>query len=90
MNDPYCPSVVNQLKRDGNWKGTSNPQPGDLVLFDWDRDGTADHIGIVERVNADGSIGTIEGNTENPQTGQEGVWRRTRSMGTVLGFGNPY
>jgi hypothetical protein len=50
----------------------------------------ADHIGIVERVNADGSIGTIEGNTENPQTGQEGVWRRTRSMGTVLGFGNPY
>jgi peptidoglycan hydrolase-like protein with peptidoglycan-binding domain len=90
MNDPYTPSVVNQLKRDGNWKGQSNPQPGDLVLFDWDGDREADHIGIVERVNADGTIGTIEGNTENPQTGREGVWRRTRSMGVVLGFGNPY
>lgn len=90
MNDPYCPSVVNQLERDGNWKGRSNPQPGDLVLFDWDRDGSADHIGIVERVNADGSLATIEGNTTNPQTGQEGVWRRTRAMSTVLGFGNPY
>lgn len=90
MNDPYTPSVVNQLKRDGNWKGKSNPQPGDLVLFDWDGDREADHIGIVERVNPDGTIGTIEGNTENPQTGQEGVWRRTRTMGTVLGFGNPY
>ncbi|MFO0598281.1 MAG: peptidoglycan-binding protein [Myxococcaceae bacterium] len=90
MNEPYCPSVVDQLKAAGNWKGRSNPQPGDLVLFDWDGDRSADHIGIVERVNADGSIATIEGNTSNPQTGQEGVWRRTRSMSTVLGFGNPY
>jgi peptidoglycan hydrolase-like protein with peptidoglycan-binding domain len=90
MNDPYCPSVVNQLRRDGNWKGRSNPQPGDLVLFDWNGDRVADHIGIVERVNADGTIATIEGNTENPQTGQQGVWRRTRTMDTILGFGAPY
>lgn len=90
MNDPYCPSIVNQLKRDGNWKGKSNPQPGDLVLFDWDGDRVADHIGIVERVNPDGTLTTIEANTENPQTGQQGVWRRTRTLGTVLGFGAPY
>ena len=90
MNNPYCPSVVNELKRNGDWKGKSNPQPGDLVLFDWDGDRVADHIGLVERVNADGTIATIEGNTSNPQTGQEGVFRRTRSMSTILGFGNPY
>ncbi len=90
MNDPYCPSVVNELKASGSWKGKSNPQPGDLVLFDWDGDRQADHIGIVEKVNGDGSISTIEGNTENPQTGREGVWRRTRSLSTVLGFGAPY
>lgn len=90
MNNPWTPGVVAELKRSGDWKGKSNPQPGDLVLFDWDGDGGADHIGLVEKVNADGSIGTIEGNTENEQTGKEGVWRRTRTMGTVLGFGNPY
>lgn len=90
MNDPYCPSIVNQLKRDGNWKGRSNPQPGDIVLFDWDGDRVADHVGIVERVNADGTIATIEGNTDHPQTGREGVWRRTRSLGVILGFGHPY
>lgn len=90
MNNPYCPSVVNELKRNGDWKGKSNPQPGDLVLFDWDGDRNADHIGIVERVNANGTITTIEGNTENPQTGQQGVWRRERSLSTILGFGNPY
>lgn len=90
MNNPWTPGVVAELKRSGDWKGKSNPQPGDLVLFDWDGDGGADHIGIVEKVNANGTISTIEGNTENEQTGQEGVWRRTRSMGTILGFGNPY
>lgn len=90
MNDPYCPSVVSELKANGTWKGRSNPQPGDLVLFDWDGDRQADHIGIVEKVNADGSIGTIEGNTSDPQSGREGVWRRTRSLSTVLGFGAPY
>jgi peptidoglycan hydrolase-like protein with peptidoglycan-binding domain len=90
MNNPYCPSVVNELKRNGDWKGKSNPQPGDLVLFDWDGDRVADHIGIVERVNANGTISTIEGNTTNPQTGREGVWRRERSMSSILGFGNPY
>ena len=90
MNNPYCPSVVNELKRNGDWKGRSNPQPGDLVLFDWDGDRVADHIGIVERVNANGTITTIEGNTENPQNGRQGVWRRERSLSTVLGFGNPY
>ena len=90
MNDPYCPSIVNDLKSSGGWKGKSNPQPGDIVLFDWDGDREADHVGIVEKVNGDGSISTIEGNTGNPQTGQEGVWRRTRSMSSVLGFGAPY
>lgn len=90
MNDPSCPSVVNQLKRDGGWKGRANPEPGDLVLFDWDGDRRADHIGIVERINADGSLTTIEGNTPHPQSGVEGVWRKTRQLRDVLGFGAPY
>jgi peptidoglycan hydrolase-like protein with peptidoglycan-binding domain len=90
MNNPYCPSVVNELKAAGNWKGKSNPQPGDLVLFDWDDDGVSDHIGLVEKVNSDGSLTTLEGNTSKPGGGQEGVWRKTRYMSDVMGFGNPY
>jgi len=90
MNESYCPTIVNKLKANGTWKGNANPQPGDLVLFDWNGDGVADHVGLVERVNSDGSLSTIEGNTSNPQTGQEGVWRRTRSRSSVLGFGAPW
>lgn len=89
MNDPYTPSIVADLKSEGRWKGKRNPLPGDLVLFDFSGDGKADHIGIVKKVNANGTIETIEGNTSNPVTGREGVWNRTRTMGSILGFGNP-
>jgi cell wall-associated NlpC family hydrolase len=88
FNDPYCPSIVNHLKAEGKWKGRANPQPGDMVLFDWNGDGVSDHVGIVKRVNGDGSVQTIEGNTTNGN-GVSGVWEKTRYMGTILGFGNP-
>jgi hypothetical protein len=38
--------------------GSAPPQPGDLVVWD-------EHIGIVDKVNADGSIDTIEGNSSD-------------------------
>ncbi len=90
MNDPYCPSVKDSLAARGLWKGKNNPQPGDLVLYDWDGDRNPDHIGIVKSVNANGTITTIEGNTHPDGGGQEGVWQRTRSLNDVLGFGTPY
>jgi peptidoglycan hydrolase-like protein with peptidoglycan-binding domain len=87
-NSPYTPTFVQQLKKQGRWKGKNDPQPGDLVFFDWDGDKSADHVGIVKSVNGDGSITTIEGNTANPQNrAQEGVFEKNRGMGTVLGFG---
>jgi peptidoglycan hydrolase-like protein with peptidoglycan-binding domain len=88
-NEPYCPTHINHLRAEGKWKGRSNPEAGDLVFFDWDHDGVADHVGIVKGVNRDGSIQTIEGNTTNPNNGSEGVWERTRYMSTIIGFGNP-
>jgi Putative peptidoglycan binding domain/CHAP domain len=89
MNNPYTPSIVNELKAKGTWK-TSNPQVGDLVLFDWDHNGVANHIGLVEKVNPDGSLQTIEGNALDEASGKEGVFRHTRQLSDVLGFGKPY
>ena len=38
------------------------PHPGDIVFFDWEADGTRDHVGFVER--CDGKmVYTIEGNS---------------------------
>jgi len=88
LNYCNCSELERHLKQTGNWKGRGNPQPGDIVLFDWNGDGKPDHVGLVEGVNSDGSLRTIEGNTSN-SAGAEGVWRRTRSMASVVGFGNP-
>jgi hypothetical protein len=49
--------------------GTQSPQPGDLIVWG------GRHIGIVESVDADGSIHTIEGNSSNQ------VARRTYGAG---------
>lgn len=87
-NSPYCPTFVQQLKKQGRWKGRNDPRPGDLVFFDWDGDKVPDHVGIVKQVNSDGSVTTIEGNTTNPKDkNQEGVFQRNRGMDTIFGFG---
>ena len=50
------------FEQKGIWKGKTQPKVGDIVTFDWDGGGWADHIGIVESVN-NGVITTIEGNS---------------------------
>ncbi len=52
----------------------ATPAPGDLILF-----GTR-HVGVVESVNPDGSLTTIEGNSHNM------VARVTRQPGEGTGF----
>ena len=45
------------------WQGRDyEPSPGDIIFFDWEGDGLADHVGIVERVE-NSVIYTIEGNS---------------------------
>ncbi len=67
----------------GQWDQT--PSVGALVFFDWSgsqRISAIDHVGIVEAVNADGSITTIEGNTEDTCA------RRIRRA-NIVGYGHP-
>ena len=48
----------------GQWgaRGYDNLAPGDAIFFDWDLDGSADHVGLV--VGTDGSrVYTVEGNS---------------------------
>lgn len=62
---------------------TSNPRPGDLVAFDFNRSGDPEHIGMVEKVISGSIIQTLEGNTDNK------VLRRTRSRSYVYGYATP-
>jgi hypothetical protein len=69
----------------GQWH-TSGPRPCDAVFFSWSgskRISDIDHIGVVEKDLGGGYIQTIEFNTAN------GVHRRTRWVGYVVGYGRP-
>ena len=74
-----CPTMGDyaiKKKMNVSWGGRKR---GDIVLFDFNNNGTSDHIGIVVSVNSDGSITTVEGNTgsgNNTNGGQ--VQKRTR------------
>lgn len=61
----YCPNVANWARNNGLVVPYSNAEYGDLVLFDWNEDGKADHIGFVVGLNDDSSLETIEGNTSD-------------------------
>ena len=40
------------------------PEPGDLIFFDWEQDGSRDHVGIVTAVVND-KVFTVEGNSSD-------------------------
>ena len=80
------------MEKKGIWQGKTQPKVGDIVTFDWDGGGFADHIGIVESVN-NGVITTIEGNSiayagsgENPS-----VKRKTYDWNSsyIKGYARP-
>ena len=58
----YVPTLYQWAKDNGQF--VQDPQPGDWVLFDWDKSGLPDHIGTVETVNAT-TITTLEGNVND-------------------------
>ena len=65
-NPNYCPTIKSWSKGKGIFgdNGRYTPKPGDAILFDWQGDGTDDHIGIVEKVE-NGKVYTIEGNSSD-------------------------
>lgn len=91
----YVPWILSANSDAGRLVANEDAQPGDLVMFDWQGDGVADHIGIVEENHPDeGWMQTIEGNTSPGSGGSQGngggVYRRARNYGSIIGVARPY
>lgn len=73
----YCPGWEAWAKAKGYWypsnlkKDEFNPRRGDIVLFNWDGDAYADHIGIVLSYDGKATIKTAEGNTSSTEYGSQ-------------------
>ena len=83
-----CDNGMDWFKERGQWADNSvEPSPGMIIFFDWaynGQDGTADHTGIVERVE-NGIVYTVEGNTG------DSCAERHYAVGhsEILGYGMP-
>ena len=83
-----CGALLNAAKSNGRAvKG--GYRLGDVVIYDFDGNGSTDHCGIVEAVNGK-LITAIEGNTGSGNNADGGqVQRRTRNVSEIVGAWRP-
>jgi hypothetical protein len=82
--DAFTPTHARWFAQQGHWGET--PKPGAVVFFSWNGGKSIDdieHVGLVIKDNHDGTIQTVEGNTDNS------VRIRTRDTSSVVGYGYP-
>ena len=56
-----CDAMIAKFQNLGLYSVSGKPDVGDVIFYDWDGNGTSDHVGIVTEV-ADGAYIVIEGN----------------------------
>jgi len=78
-----CQTAVAHFKK--TKQITKNPKQGDIVFFDWNKDGRYDHTGVFVRDIGNGTFESIEGNTSltNQSNGGQ-VMLRKRSYSVAI------
>ena len=83
-----CPTMWNRAKRLGMTVKKGSQKPGDLVLYDFNGNGTPDHIGIVVQVSKN-YIRAVEGNTGSGSDTNGGQVQNRKRSGSILGYVRP-
>ncbi|MDN6196299.1 MAG: CHAP domain-containing protein [Atopostipes suicloacalis] len=71
---------VQLFKKKGIWLGLKKPEAGDLIVFDWQKNGWLDHIGLVESFDGK-KVTTIEGNRSNAVRRKKYTWNNWQIAG---------
>lgn len=89
LKTAYCPSVLSWGKRNNLVVNKAGAVAGDLILFDFNGDGSPEHIGILESRSGSQYI-VIEGNTSVTSNDNGGaVMRRSRYAAQILAVVRP-
>ena len=88
----YVPWMIRDASQVGRLTGFYDIQPGDVLCFDWDGDGVADHTGFA--LGREGEyVRTVEFNTSSGAGGSQsnggGVYRRWRAHDDVCAVIRP-
>lgn len=84
-----CTALMTYAKNNGLWV-TSGYKAGDIILYQFDKDTYADHVGICESATAT-TVTCIEGNTSGSGSQSNGgeVCRKVRKTNLVMGAYRP-
>ena len=82
----YCDGMIQIFKQWGRWRDRIDytPQKGDIIFYDWNGDGSSDHVGIVSNY-AFGTITAIEGNKSDAV----GYRQISADSPQIMGYGVP-
>lgn len=83
----YTPTGVSLYRQDERFG--REPRLGAVVFFQWPGMGRVAHVGLVEAVRADGSIVSIEGNTDAKGGRTGGKVMRQVRRANIAGYGYP-
>ncbi|MBR3293184.1 MAG: CHAP domain-containing protein [Oscillospiraceae bacterium] len=80
-----CEAMLALYRKRGEYRGRDyDAQPGDLIFYNWDGNGSVDHVGIVAARSAD-AYTVIEGNLSDAV----GSRRISRDWAMIAGFAVP-
>ena len=80
-----CSDGADWFNGNGQWQDKNyEPSAGTIIFFDWDGDGTIDHVGIVEKCE-NGIVYTVEGNSGDACKQQQ----YPVGGGSIYGYGVP-
>lgn len=85
-----CDNQMNEFKNRGGYYANDqrSPQTGDVVFFDWDGDGSSNHVGVIY-INENGEVWVIHGNYSNKVCYQKLSDVLGQMDGSVIGYGDP-
>ena len=80
-----CVQGAEWFKSNGQWQDRNyEPKAGDIIFFDWEGDGSTDHVGIVEKCE-NGTVYTVEGNSNDACNQRQ----YTVGSSSIYGYGVP-
>jgi len=82
----YCDGMIQIFRQWGRWKNRIGytPQKGDVIFYDWNGDGSSDHVGIVTDYSF-GTVTAIEGNKSDTV----GYRKISADSPQIIGYGIP-
>ena len=78
--------IMDRMKANKTWTKKGTPKPGDAVIYDWNGDGSCDHVAMFHSVNKAGQFvcyGADQGKTKL-------VTKLVTGKGVILGWGTPF